>query len=103
MCLHWQQWETVREGFERLCRAIEEIDEEKKQANRDKILPRKDKSIQMKDVKGMKAMRKHALNPMKQLMSMSLRRWMRGDVCLLEESIGRISAEFDICIRRESH
>ena len=67
------------EGFERLCRAIEEIDQEESQKKR--------------KTEGQIAER-IAYTSMNQLMSVTEEMEAESDVCRLEESVGRISAEF---------
>ena len=67
------------EGFERLCRAIEEIDQEESQKKR--------------KTEGQIAERV-AYTSMNQLMSVTEAMEAESEVCRLEESVGRISAEF---------
>ena len=67
------------EGFERLCRAIEEIDQEESQKKREK--------------EGQTAERV-AYTSMNQLMSVTEAMEAESEACRLEESVGRISAEF---------
>ena len=67
------------EGFERLCRAIEEIDQEESQKKR--------------ETEGQTAERV-AYTSMNQLMSVTEAMEAESEACRLEESVGRISAEF---------
>ena len=65
----------TKDGFQRLCKAIEEIDGQEAEST----------------LKGKYTCK---CDPMKQLMSISQAMDAPSQLCILEESVGRISAEF---------